>query len=49
MTDRHIAEAVYSHMGIPVDDWDAHFRVDSNHRKLRKNVRKAYVAILVTL
>lgn len=49
MTDRHIAEAVYSHMGIPVEDWDEHYSQDSTAHGLLWEARQCYLAILRTL
>ena len=49
LTDRRLAESVYAHFGIPVEDWDAHYQVDTTAHGLLWQARQCYLAILRTL
>ena len=49
MPDRAIAESVYAHFGIPVEDWDEHYSQDTTAHGLLWEARQCYLAILRTL
>lgn len=49
LTDRRLAEAVYAHFGIPVEDWDAHYDQDTTAHGLLWQAKQCYLAILRSL